>query len=443
MMGKAAGLRAGPWSFLLALAAIVSLGIFPRPAPGQGPQVLTLEKARRIALERNRDVQQAREKRNAVEGRYVEERAAALPQLTLSAGISRDRDESQRAFSSGFFPLERDTRSAELGLSQALYTFGKIGAGLRAARSGIALSEEQMRLSRQAAVREVSIAFYDILLVRENRALALEILGQKRRHLEVSRRKEAAGVATAYDVLAAEVALENARPEVIRLTNQVQILKERLRYLLALEQEVEVEGSLEVSIGTYPEYIPAMGTALRNRPELSELLHRRRIAQELVTIAETGTRPRVDLKAGYGWREMDFGDLQGAGQVWTAGVFLTFPFFDGLRTEGRVRQSKSDLASLRIEEAKQVDAISLQVRQAIDSLREAGEIVRALSGTVGQAERLLFMAERGYEYGVKTRLDLDDAQLNLTQARSNLARAKRDYLAAGVNFAWALGELDK
>jgi outer membrane protein TolC len=59
-----------------------------------------------------------------------------------------------------------------------------------------------------------------------------------------------------------------------------------------------------------------------------------------------------------------------------------------------------------------------------------GEIVKVLSGTVEQAERVLYMAEKGYEYGVKTRLDVDDAELNLGQSKGNLARAKRDYLVA-------------
>jgi HAE1 family hydrophobic/amphiphilic exporter-1 len=51
------------------------------------------------------------------------------------------------------------------------------------------------------------------------------------------------------------------------------------------------------------------------------------------------------------------------------------------------------------------------------------------------------MAEKGYEYGVKTRLDVEDAELNLVQAKGNLARAKRDYLVACVNLEKATGIL--
>ena len=58
-----------------------------------------------------------------------------------------------------------------------------------------------------------------------------------------------------------------------------------------------------------------------------------------------------------------------------------------------------------------------------------------------QAERLLKMAEKGYELGVKTKLEVDDALLNVRAARGNLASAQRDYRVAQVNLAWVAGTL--
>lgn len=72
----------------------------------------------------------------------------------------------------------------------------------------------------------------------------------------------------------------------------------------------------------------------------------------------------------------------------------------------------------------------MEAREALNAVREAEEIVLSMSGTVAQAQRLLEMAEQGYVLGVKIRFEVDDAELNLMQARSNLSRAKRDYLLA-------------
>jgi len=132
---------------------------------------------------------------------------------------------------------------------------------------------------------------------------------------------------------------------------------------------------------------------------------------------------------------------KGDGQVWSAGIFLTFPFFDGMRSRGKTAQAKSDLSSLKIDEAKLKDSIALQVRDALNACREAEEIVKALSGTVRRAERLLQMAEKGYEYGVKTKLDVDDAQLSVIEAKGNLARARRDYSVARVTLDWVMGTI--
>jgi outer membrane protein TolC len=52
------------------------------------------------------------------------------------------------------------------------------------------------------------------------------------------------------------------------------------------------------------------------------------------------------------------------------------------------------------------------------------------------------MAERGYELGVKIRLEVDDAQLNLARARGSLATARRDYLVALTNLLWVQGRLE-
>jgi HAE1 family hydrophobic/amphiphilic exporter-1 len=413
-----------------------------------GVTVLSLDKALKIAMEKNKDIQKAKEYRNQVEGRYVEERAAALPQLVIQGGLSRDYDESQRALYSEIpglamsIPVERETRTATVGLSQLLYSFGQVEAAIRAAKIGIKTADDQLLLYQQAALKDVSSAFYDVLLSKELYDLARQNLEQKIRHLDEARKKYQAGTATDYDILAAEVALENARPEVIRTENLIRTTRENLRFLLGIEnQEVDAEGSLSAPIGSYPDFRESLSLAWKNRPELSDLRHRIGMSEELLTIAKAGNMPLLNLKAGYGWQSLDYLPGQASGAIWTAGLFVTFPFFDGLRTQGKVAQAKSNLSTLKIEEAKLVDAIFLQTRQSVDRVQEAGEIVKGLSGTVAQAQRLLSMAEKGFHFGVKTKLEVDDAQLNLTQAQGSLAKARRDYLVAQTQLAWVMGTI--
>jgi outer membrane protein TolC len=440
--------RAG-WRSLFSCILLLLLIVFPGTllftvAYGEekDTEVLTLEDSLRIAAEKNRDIQKAREYRNYVEAIYVRERAAALPQVFITAHAANAEDDSQKAFGS-IFPAQYNTRSAEIGLSQALFTWGQIGAAIRAAKVGIATAEDQLRIFRQAAFRDVSASFYDILLTKELHAIAIQNLEQKRRHHDEANKKYGAGVATDYDVLVGKVDVENAQPPVIRAENLIRISREKLRFLLGTNgKEVDVKGALETEISAYPEYREAEEIAIKNRPELSDVRHRIKVAEELIKIARAGDKPRLDFKGGYGWRDLDAGsDLHANGEAWSVGLYVTYPIFDGLRTRGQVSQAKSNLATLKIEEAKLLDSIRLEVRDAVNAVREAGEIIKALSGTVARAERLLTMAEKGYEYGVKTKLEVDDAELSLVQAKGNLTRAQRDYLVARVTYEWATGML--
>jgi HAE1 family hydrophobic/amphiphilic exporter-1 len=427
--------------------------------PQQGPLVLALEEALAIAAEQNHDIQKALEYRNYVNGRYVEERAAALPQVTITASGLHLKDESMKDFYSGLYslpldqslkelfsgiiPMEQDIAAGEVSLTQALFTWGQVSAAIRTAKVGLAIAEDQLRLYRQAAARDVSAAFYDVLLAREVATLAQQNLDQKVRHAGEARRRNEAGTATDYDVLATEVDADNARPPVIRAQNQVTTALERLRFLLALNTgELAVRGSITAVITPYPDYEDALSEALTYRPELTEIGHRRGVAKELITIAKAGDKPRLDFRGAFGWKEIWMDEIDSDGQVWQAGLFVSFPVFDGLRSRGRVTQARSDAATLEIEEAKLRDAIALEVRNAVDAVRESGEIVRAISGTVAQAERLLLMADRGYAYGVKTNLEVQDAQLNLIRAKGSLAIAQRDYLVSCVNLEWVKGTLN-
>jgi outer membrane protein TolC len=421
----------------------------PRFAQGQ-VRTVTLDEAWQITLENNRDIAKARENQNKVMGFYVEQRAGALPQLTATGAATRSWDQALAAVQSfqvpgtAIFvktPPDAENKRFSVSLSQPLYTWGQIGAAIKGAKFGIASAADELRLSRQAALREISTAFYDVLLAREFHIIARQNLQQKTAHLDEARRKFTAGVATEYDVLAGEVAVENARPETIRTENLIRSTRDRVRFILGVPEDIDVSGDLETAVQAAPAYGETLQTAYKKRPELSDLRNKVGLFQELVKVYGADDKPRVDFKAAGGYQALNIGPSEFDGKTWSIGLAVTFPFFDGFKTKGKVMQARSDVSSLKIEEAKTLEAIGLQVRDSINDVNVAADIVRALAGTVSQAERLLSMAEKGYEYGVKTRLDVDDAELNLVQARGSLARAKRDYLVARVALVWAMGIL--
>ncbi len=432
-------------------------------APAAGVKTLSLEQALSLAAAQNHDIQKAIEYQKWVQGMYLEQRASALPQATFTGSFVRNFDNRQadlfKSFMGGgssdgsggsgesvdigeIFAGRQDAATGTFRVNQVLFTWGQVGAAIRAAKLGFGVADQQLRRFRQAVIKDVTTAFYDVLVAREFLRVAEEDLAQKQRHLTESQNRQKAGTATDYDVLAAQVAAENARPVVIRWTNTVRVARLQLGFLLAETGEVDVTGSLVAPIEPAPAYDPMLAQALVNRPELLEIRDTRGVYNELVTIARAGNKPRVDFSASYGLGWIGLKSVSSNGYLWNAGVFGSVPLFDGWRTKGQVVKAQSDLARISLDELKLRDGVTLQVRAAIDAVNEAIEILKASTGTVTQAEKLLFLAEKGFELGVKTRLEVQDAETNASQARVNLARAQRDYRVARVNLDWVIGTLD-
>jgi HAE1 family hydrophobic/amphiphilic exporter-1 len=427
-------------TLVLLAALLVPLGAaWAQPA---APEPLTLERAIAIAQEKNRDVEKARAYQQWVRGKYLEERSAAFPQLTLQGGAVRNWDGSFQVLFGDLYPAGQNLYTGDLALSQTVFTWGKVGAAVRAAKSGIESAEDQLELFRQAAIRDVTAAFLDVLLAKELETIAADTLAQRERHQAEAKHRFKLGTATDYDVLAADVAVENVRPEVIHAANAVRTARERLRLVLA-EPDLTAEptGTLEVELADPPGYEEVTAEALERRPDLKELAHRLDVYDELIKIAKAGNKPRLDLRGAAGLKELSAGPLVGRGKTWNVGLYLSFPLFDGFATQGRVLEARSDYERNRIDLEHSRDNVALEAKTTVDAVREAAEIVRSLGGTETQARRLLQMAERGFELGVKTRIEVDDAQLNLRAAQVNLARARRDYRVARVNLDWVRGKL--
>jgi HAE1 family hydrophobic/amphiphilic exporter-1 len=435
--------------------AVASLPADDAPA---APRLLTLEEALAIAAEKNHDIRKAVEYQKWVQGKYLQERAAALPQGTFNTSLLRTFDDSQadlfRDFAGGgggeggdfdigeIFGGRQDIVTGQFEVRQVLFTWGQVGAAIRAAKLGFEFADEQLRRFRQAVVKDVTTAFYDVLVSRELLRIAEADLAQKERQLRETQLRRDAGTTTDFEVLAYQVSVDNARPSVFRSENRVRVARERLRFLLAEPDPIDVAGTLDTTIGDLPAEKEVLAKALQNRPEIGELESQVGIYTELVKISRAGNKPRLDFAASWGARYLGLKSISSDGTLWNAGIFAIVPIFDGFRTRGLVMQAESDLARIKEDELKLRDGISLEVQVALDAVREAAAIVGALRSTQQQAEQLLFLAEKGFELGVKTRLEVQDAQVNLRAAQVNLAIAQRDHKVALVNLAWVMGELD-
>lgn len=426
------------WYGILCLFWLIgNAGLEPARA-GESAPILNLQDCLEMTLNYSREMLAATEGIRQSEGLYVQERSAALPRISFNSGLLRSRDKSMAMGPD--METETDIYQSGLTLKQAVFTWGQVSAALDAAALDKQASEHRLRQARALALRETAIRFYDVLLSRELERVASATVSQKRRHLDETMRRNELGVATDYDVLAARVALANAGVEKTRSENTVRLAVDRLRYMIGHPGPFDVTGSLSARVEQPLSLEVLIEKALASRPEMAYAESQIHIYEKLKKVASAGDKPRIDFEANLQWQSYGNDRFDYPGESWNAGLYLSFPFFDGLKTKGSLIQADSRIANARIEKDRLIDDIALEARDAVNRIAEAIDILDAMQTTVEQAEKLLEMAEAGYRAGVKTRLEVDDAQLNLTSARTSLARAKREYIAARIQMLWIAGD---
>lgn len=430
---------------LLCAAALLWSGPGAQAETAEFDPSLSLDQAVEIALRQNHDVLRAREQLTLMDGRIQEARSEVYPQVELSADLFRTYDESIRDSDFGAFvsPEAANRYGVRASARQLLFSWGKVSTAIEIARDSQRLSREELATAVRGVTLQVHEAFYGLLLAQRLVGVATERQAQRQRQFEVAEKRFAAGVVNEFEVLRARVDLANAAPPAIRAKNQVRQAIAQLNNLLARDQNTPLETSEELR------YQPLEGLtlgqvverAVAQRPELQSLRVSREIAEKAVRIAQAEDKPQVNLLGEYGFAADQVSNLDLDREVWSAGVALTWPLFDGGRTRGQVAQAASDVRQVALASGQVEEAITLEAKVVLDDLGEAREIIDAASLNTEQAQKALELAEAAYRYGVATALDVTNAELSLTVARTDHARALHDYLVARARVLSVMNEL--
>lgn len=429
------------WTSSLGVALFLTLATV---ASAQDPDLLTIEDAVSEAMTHNYDVLRARERLDNLEGQIVEVRSEVLPQLGLESSYVRDYNEAILDSLEGFIsPQVTNHYAVRATASQLLFSWGKARTAVEIAK----VSREQGTEDVLSVERDVKLlvhdAFYQVLLTQRLVQVAEERLAQRERQLDVARKRFEAGVVNEFEVIRAEVDVANAKTPVIQTHNAVRQAKDRLNLLMARPTGSPIEAAGEL------QFVPLADTtletvldrAIAQRPELAALRLGREIAEKSLKIARAENKPEINLEADYGFASEYLDHLDPSREVWSAGVFFRMPFFDGGRTRGLVIQAESQMRDVDIATEQLREDIALEAKAALDDLEEAQDIIDASSLNIGQAQKALELAETSYQYGVATFLDVTDAQLGLTVAQIDHARALKDYMLARARVLSVMNEL--
>jgi outer membrane protein TolC len=151
--------------------------------------------------------------------------------------------------------------------------------------------------------------------------------------------------------------------------------------------------------------------------------------------------PSLTATAGYVVQKDRFSDtLSDRQKGWKFGVQADWSIFDSFATAGRVQQARAQTEVSRYALQQAELDLDVQVRRAYSALTEASELVIASQKVVTQAEESLRLAKARFAAGAAVQLDILDAQVALTESRTNEVQAIHDFNVSAARMQHALGE---
>jgi outer membrane protein len=339
---------------------------------------------------------------------------------------------------------QENSYTATLSGSQLLYSGGRVGAALDAAKN--LRDAASLQLSEQLSEIELSVrnAYYRAQLAAEMANISLAAVEQAEQFLAQERLRERAGTASELDVLRAEVELANLRPQLVTTANAAEISQMDLRRLVNVPAQQPLALVDALPLPSAEMLAPPQPPAdwVESRPAVQAAERNVRIRELAVRVAKAAYLPSVSLRMNYGRTAFPGQVFQFSNEWrtdWTAALTVDFPIFDGLRREAQIDEAQVQHTNEQLRLAQLRESVQLQYQQAVGERQRAAVTITARQQTVTQAQRVHDLTVLRYNQGLATQLEVSDARLALLQARNNLVQAITDFYIAEATVARALG----
>lgn len=403
----------------------------------------TLEEAILTALQQNPDILRARQEIERTKGLFIEMRAAALPQINAT-GQFQDIDPHLGVISSNGGGLGATERSynVDIQATQVIFSGGRVPSQISSAAFQQDSTYYAFRNAIDQIVSTVRQQFYLVLLNRALIGVQEESVRLLQSQLQDQQNRFEAGTVPRFNVLQAQVALSNQYPQLITARNNFRISQLQLAKILGLDFDPTRGGSAPLEAVGELSYIPrempittAIELAKENRPFVKQQKATVLSNRAQVTVARSGYFPQISATAGEEVRSSPFTDnIRAARAGYIFGATGTWAIWDWGATYGRVKQARAVLEESKITLDDDVRQVELEVQQAFSNLLQGRELIQSQAKNVEQAAEALRLAQARLDAGAGTQLEVLDARVQLTTARSTQLQALYTYATAVADF---------
>lgn len=395
---------------------------------------LELSEAVNMALRQNPEVLGALREIERKYGRVVEVRAQALPHIALNSNF---KDQDRALLNQGIassFATQNKSWSIALELRQVLYSGGAVSASLRSAKFSQDAAFYALRDTLDRVVSQVRQQFSQVLATKSLIDVAEESVELANQQLKDATNRFQAGTVPRFNVLRAEVEVASVKPGLIRAKNDHLIAQLQLAKTLGLDASATGKptficvGDLQAS-GRPMGLADSLGLAKARRPLLKSKREEILVEKENVAIAMAGYKPRIEASAGYELVNKSVSQrLEDTVNGYFLGVTGSWKIFDSFETNGQVAQAKSQMQKVLIAYEDAVQTVELEVQRAYADLQQYKETIESQQQNVKQAVEALRLAQERLSAGAGTQLEVLDARVALTRARTTELQARAEYV---------------
>lgn len=428
---------------LVAGALILAMGA------ARNAGALDLMQSYQLALQQDANYQASLAEADASREAIPQARAQLLP--NISGSLSRGRNDTDSK-TPGFLgqivsnSYQYQSSSYSLALRQPLYrkyNFAQYGQ----AQSQVESAEASLDKNLQDLVVRLSGAYLEALMAQHQMELVFSAKEAYAAQLEGAKRSFSAGTGTRTDIDDAQARYDMIVAQELEARQNIEYTRRQLQAII--NQPAENLALLDPARMELNPPAPAdieqwVARGEEANAELRAMRANIESAQQEIEKAKAGHTPTIDLVAqrsrNNNANDQTINNLYLTTQI---GVQANIPIFASGYVSSQVRQARANLKKYQqLYEAKRRE-VGLQIRKEYQNVDEGVLKIKALEQAERSADQAVFSNQKGFQAGMRTRIDILNAQQQRMNVRRDLARARYMYVIARIRLQGLVGSLNE
>lgn len=366
-------------------------------------------------------------------------------ELSVAGGMEPVKIESDQGSSNSGFSVGRwNTYSGGVTASWQLVN-AQLWESLKISGQSVDLAVEKARSSRLDMVTQVKQAYYAVLLAKEAFNVYKDVYENACENFEQIQKRYNAEKASELEYTRAKSVVANAIPNVYNAESSVILALWQLKAVMGvdLDRNIDVAGALkDYSQQMFRDIHENGDPSLEHNTTLRQLEIQADQLASTVRMYKAAYLPTLAANYAYNMIAMT-NDFKFSEYKWSpysyVGISLNIPIFSGGKRRHDVKQAEVQAEELSLQRIDTERQLRIAIRQYLNTMETSMNSYTAAVEAVGLAQKAYDIAAKSYKVGKSTITDMNDSQLQLTQASLQESQAIYNFVVAKSNLEKTIG----